>query len=26
VFLQSLEMLLAANALGAFCWGLFSES
>lgn len=24
VFLQSLEMLLAANALGAFCWGLFN--
>lgn len=25
VFLQSLPMLLAANALGAFCWGLFSK-
>lgn len=26
VFLRSIEMLLAANALMSFCWGLFRES
>jgi SP family general alpha glucoside:H+ symporter-like MFS transporter len=25
VFCQSIEMLLAAEALAAFCWGMFSE-
>lgn len=25
VFLQSIRMLLAANALASFCWGLFRK-